>query len=94
MDDFVAQLVEHFPFKEGVLGSNPSKITRKIFTFLFGLCFFNCSPKKDRNAKVQLSGGIFEGNQNVNCAKLEEEKGPELDRKILEYQQGGQTNLS
>ena len=27
--DSVAQLVEHIPFKDGVLGSNPSWITKK-----------------------------------------------------------------
>ncbi len=26
-DDLVAQLVEHIPFKDGVLGSNPSQVT-------------------------------------------------------------------
>jgi hypothetical protein len=26
-DDLVAQLVEHIPFKDGVLGSNPSWVT-------------------------------------------------------------------
>ncbi len=26
--DFVAQQVEHIPFKDGVLGSNPSEITK------------------------------------------------------------------
>ncbi len=28
--DSVAQLVEHIPFKDGVLGSNPSWITKSI----------------------------------------------------------------
>ena len=28
VDDSVAQLVEHIPFKDGVLGSNPSWITK------------------------------------------------------------------
>lgn len=28
-NDFVAQLVEHFTFNEGVLGSNPSEITKR-----------------------------------------------------------------
>tara|TARA_B100000686_G_scaffold92251_1_gene98752 strand:+ start:445 stop:597 length:153 start_codon:yes stop_codon:yes gene_type:complete len=26
----LAQLVEHFPFKEGVVGSNPTRLTKKI----------------------------------------------------------------
>ncbi len=30
----LAQLVEHFPFKEGVIGSNPIRLTKKIL----GLC--------------------------------------------------------
>ena len=29
--DSVAQLVEHIPFKDGVLGSNPSWITGEVF---------------------------------------------------------------
>ncbi len=39
--DLVAQLVEHLPFKERVLGSSPSQVTRESKThhtvgFLFG----------------------------------------------------------
>ena len=30
-DDYVAQLVEHIPFKDGVLGSNPSMITKGYY---------------------------------------------------------------
>ncbi len=30
-DDSVAQQVEHIPFKDGVLGSNPSMITKNPF---------------------------------------------------------------
>lgn len=30
----LAQLVEHFPFKEGVVGSNPTRLTKKK-TLLF-----------------------------------------------------------
>ena len=26
----LAQLVEHFPFKEGVIGSNPIRLTKKV----------------------------------------------------------------
>ena len=33
-DDSVAQLVEHIPFKDGVLGSNPSWVTLKIYKAL------------------------------------------------------------
>ncbi len=29
-DDSVAQLVEHIPFKDGVLGPNPSWVTRSL----------------------------------------------------------------
>jgi hypothetical protein len=33
-NDYVAQQVEHIPFKDGVLGSNPSMITQKAhFSF-------------------------------------------------------------
>ncbi len=31
MTDQVAQLVEHLPFKERVLGSSPSPVTTKLF---------------------------------------------------------------
>jgi hypothetical protein len=36
-EDLVAQLVEHLPFKEVVLGSSPSQVTKKLslhLTFL------------------------------------------------------------
>ena len=34
-NDLVAQLVEHIPFKDGVLGSNPSWVTKfKAFQFI------------------------------------------------------------
>ena len=41
-NDLVAQLVEHIPFKDGVLGSNPSWITKKnrIIERLGGFLFF------------------------------------------------------
>ena len=29
-DDSLAQQVEHIPFKDGVLGSNPRRITKKL----------------------------------------------------------------
>jgi hypothetical protein len=29
-DDSVAQLVEHIPFKDGVLGPNPSWVTKSL----------------------------------------------------------------
>lgn len=32
--DLVAQLVEHLPFKEMVLGSSPSRVTRKTLHIL------------------------------------------------------------
>ncbi len=31
--DLVAQLVEHLPFKEVVLGSSPSQVTKKRLSF-------------------------------------------------------------
>ena len=36
-DDLVAQLVEHLPFKERVLGSSPSQVTKQsiVLTVLF-----------------------------------------------------------
>ena len=34
MADQVAQLVEHIPFKDGVLGSNPSLVTIFSFSYL------------------------------------------------------------
>ena len=30
----LAQLVEHFPFKEGVIGSNPIRLTKKLPFFV------------------------------------------------------------
>ncbi len=41
-DDLVAQLVEHLPFKEVVLGSSPSQVTKKssIKSRLFSLYQF------------------------------------------------------
>ena len=37
--DSLAQLVEHIPFKDGVLGSNPRRITKgSQFATLFLLC--------------------------------------------------------
>ena len=30
INDLVAQLVEHLPFKERVLGSSPSPVTKKV----------------------------------------------------------------
>ncbi len=33
--DLVAQLVEHVPFKDGVLGSSPSQVTYKNLIHLF-----------------------------------------------------------
>ena len=39
--DLVAQLVEHLPFKERVLGSSPSRVTikRKILIYRWGFLF-------------------------------------------------------
>jgi hypothetical protein len=41
-NDSVAQLVEHIPFKDGVLGSSPSWITEK-FKFYFSIGRFSSS---------------------------------------------------
>ena len=38
--DLVAQLVEHLPFKERVLGSSPSQVTRESKTRLYGGFYF------------------------------------------------------
>ena len=47
-DDPLAQQVEHIPFKDGVLGSNPKRITEKSFVgFQRGIFF------------VFLSSGLF-----------------------------------
>lgn len=81
MYDFVAQLVEHFPFKEGVLSSNLSKITFKI---LFFFLIFSCT-KKDKDEKVQLSEGVFGKKEVLSCQYLEETLGKELDEKIDEW---------
>ena len=44
--DLVAQLVEHLPFKERVLGSSPSRVTikRKILTKLVRIFVFRALP--------------------------------------------------
>lgn len=84
MYDFVAQLVEHFPFKEGVLGSNPNKITsKKIFKSFSFLLLFSCSPEKSN--RIQLSGGVFDENKSLSCAYLEETRGKEVDKKIDDW---------
>ena len=80
MYDFVAQLVEHFPFKEGVLSSNLSKITFKSLFFLIFCC---CSPKDD--GVVQLSNGVFGQKENLSCEYLENTLGEEVDKKINEW---------
>ena len=80
MYDFVAQLVEHFPFKEGVLSSNLSKITSKSLFFLIFCC---CSPKDD--GVVQLSNGVFGQKENLSCEYLENTLGEEVDKKINEW---------
>ena len=43
--DSLAQLVEHIPFNDGVLGSNPIRITKAFLGRLFYLiaCSINCS---------------------------------------------------
>ena len=38
-NDLVAQLVEHLPFKERVLGSSPSPVTKINSKHLFGVFF-------------------------------------------------------
>lgn len=84
MYDFVAQLVEHFPFKEGVLGSNPNKITsKKVLKSFSFLLLFSCSPEK--SDRVQLSGGIFDEDKSLSCAYLEETRGKEVDKKIDDW---------
>lgn len=80
MYDFVAQLVEHFPFKEGVLSSNLSKITFKSLFFLIFCC---CSPKGD--GRVQLSNGVFGKKENFSCEYLENTLGEEVDEKIKDW---------
>ncbi len=45
-NDQVAQLVEHLPFKERVLGSSPSLVTKKyrILRYFFSLAlYYDCS---------------------------------------------------
>ncbi len=39
MYDLVAQLVEHLPFKERVLGSSPSPVTKKNMIYILSLIF-------------------------------------------------------
>ena len=41
INDLVAQLVEHLPFKERVLGSSPSQVTKKVKFILNFFFTFN-----------------------------------------------------
>ena len=43
--DSLAQQVEHIPFKDGVLGSSPKRITKKEGTFLSPFLFFVFYPR-------------------------------------------------
>ena len=45
-EDLVAQLVEHLPFKEVVLGSSPSQVTKK-------------NTKLQQNPANLMIGGVF-----------------------------------
>ena len=85
MYDFVAQLVEHFPFKEGVLSSNLSKITKKIFLLIFTIFIFSSCSKNKSDDTVHLSGGIFSSKANLSCEYLEQTQGKEVDKAIEEY---------
>ena len=92
MYDFVAQLVEHFPFKEGVLGSNPSKITFKSLVSLFFFCFFSCSPEKSNH--VALTQGVFAKNEVLSLAIYEEKQVKKLDKKILDFLNDPKSNAA
>ena len=64
--DSVAQLVEHIPFKDGVLGSNPSWITRQTMLLKEHFLFYErnkptglSSARKIKNEKPRaMRGGI------------------------------------
>ena len=52
--DSLAQLVEHIPFKDGVVGSNPTRITTKTAsTIACGLSFY---PHTTPTIKSRISG--------------------------------------
>lgn len=85
MYDFVAQLVEHFPFKEGVLSSNLSKITKKTLIAFSVAIIASCSKTPSDNNRVKLSNGIFKSKANLSCEYLEQTMGKEIDKKIDNY---------
>ena len=51
--DLVAQLVEHLPFKERVLGSSPSQITNISSDFVGREACPECSVAKSREAPAR-----------------------------------------
>ncbi len=61
--DSVAQLVEHIPFKDGVLGSSPSWITRQQTAAFFIVCSRTRHPCRlaapERSAPEKRKGSAF-----------------------------------
>ena len=53
--DSVAQLVEHITFNDGVLGSNPSRVTKKVKLMFDFFRFY--TPQK--NIRIQKNGHPF-----------------------------------
>ena len=57
--DSLAQLVEHIPFKDGVVGSNPTRITTKTAsTTACGLFFYSPPTHHTHNQKPLLIFGF------------------------------------
>jgi hypothetical protein len=58
--DSVAQQVEHIPFKDGVLGSSPSWVTKlRLPDNYFQEAFFLSSFQQKKIAPLQSRGAIF-----------------------------------
>ena len=83
-DDSLAQQVEHIPFKDGVLGSNPRRITeRQVRTRLkednsynikvlqeFFLCIMSVTKDTKRSRKDTLNISYLQSYKNAQCNPL------------------------
>ena len=64
--DLIAQLVEHLPFKERVLGSSPSQITNIQIFFSIISYTFNEEERNDNNI-ANFCGGSIGLYQHQSC---------------------------
>lgn len=69
--DSLAQLVEHIPFKDGVVGSNPTRITTKTAsTTTCGLSFFSPPQHTTPTIKSRFLFLDFGINLYICCARM------------------------